>query len=132
MTKPLVYVKTQVKVDSNPEPVESWELLAFGESPIMHAAYNPVNKGLVCQFNSIKENFVDIPKQNPKGKVTFQERRAEQYYRVVVTDKEAIEHILNTYVSNYADQNWDVTYEQLQPQVEEEDVNEEVLLKADA
>lgn len=132
MTKPLVYVKTQVKVDSNPDPIESWELLALGECPVMHAAYNPVTQGLVCQFNSIKENLVDIPKQNSKGKISFQEKRAEQYYRVVVTDKDAIQHILDNFVSNYAGQDWNVTYEQPQPQVKKEDVEDEALVRADA
>jgi len=117
MTKPLVYVKTQVKVDTNPEPIDSWELLAFGGCPIMHAAYNPVTQGLVCQFSSVKENYIDVPKANAKGQVKFQTQKAEQYYRVVVTDKDAIEHILSTYVSNYAGQNWNVVYEK--PEVEE-------------
>lgn len=108
MSKPLVFVRTKVKVDNQPEELDSWELLAFQDCPIMHAAFNPVKQALVCQFNSVKENFVDFPKQSAKGKVEIQERRAEQYYRQVVTDKEAIQYILDTYVGNYTGQEWEI------------------------
>lgn len=112
MSKPLVYVNTKVKVDQNPEDFDSWELLAFGDSPIMHAAWNPVKQMLVCQFNSVKENFVDFPTQNKAGKVTMQERRADQYYRQTISDKAAIQYILDNYVGNYDGQEWDIVIEQ--------------------
>lgn len=114
MSKPLVFVQTKVKVDSNPEEYDSWELLAFADCPIMHAAYNPIKQSLVCQFNSVKENFVDYPTQNKAGKVTLTERRAEQYYRQVVTDKEAIQYILDNYVGNYDGQEWDYTIDEIE------------------
>lgn len=114
MSKPLVFVNTKVKVDANPDDFDSWELLAFGDCPIMHAAYNPVKQALVCQFNSVKENFVDYPTQSKAGKVTMQERRADQYYRQVVSDKEAIQFILETYVANYNGQEWDYKIDELE------------------
>lgn len=114
MSKPLVFVQTKVKVDANPEDFDSWELLAFGDCPIMHAAYNPVKQALVCQFSSVKENFVDYPTQGKNGKVSMQERRAEQYYRQVVTDKEAIQYILDNYVGNYDGQEWDYKIDELE------------------
>lgn len=106
MSKPLVFVRTKVKIDNESKELDSWDLVAFGDCPIMHAAWNPLKQLLVCQFNSIKENFVDMPKQTKTGKVTFQQSRAEQYYRLTMYDQEAIQHILDTYVSNYDGQDW--------------------------
>lgn len=106
MTKPLVFVKTKVKVDGTPEDLDSWELLAFGPSPVMHAAYNPVKQALVCQIDSVKENFVDVPKQGKNGKVDIQERRVDQYYRIVINDTDAIQYILDNFVGNYTGQEW--------------------------
>lgn len=111
MTKPLIFVKTKVKIDNDSQEMDSWDLVAFGECPIMHAAWNPLKQLLVCQFSSIKENFVDIPKQTKTGKVNFQQSRVEQYYRLTMYDKEAIQHILDTYVSNYDGQEWELKVE---------------------
>lgn len=106
MSKPLVFVKTKIKVDGSQDELDSWELLAFSPCPIMHAAYNPIKQMLVCQFDSVKESFVDVPKQEKNGKVTIQERRVDQYYRPVIADLDAIQFILDNYVGNYTGQEW--------------------------
>ena len=116
MSKPLVFVKTKVLL--NDKELDSWDLVSFGDCPIMHAAWNPEKQFLVCQFNSIKENQVDIPKQSNSGKVTFAKSKAHQYYRVTLYDKDAVQHILETYVSNY-NENFDWT---LQEQFEDLEV----------
>lgn len=109
MSKPLVFVKNRVKFDKIEKDAESWDLLSFGDCPIMHAAWNPLEQMLVIQFNSVKENFVDVPKASKSGKVTISSSRAEQYYRVTITDKAAVQHILETYVSNYDGQEWELS-----------------------
>lgn len=106
--KPLIFVKTQIKVDRIPEPVESWELVSFGPCPVMHAAWNPVAQMLVCQLDSVKENFVDFPVKDKKGGVNHQERRADQYYRVTLSDKDAVKYILENLTANYTDQEWEI------------------------
>lgn len=108
MSKPLVYVKTKIKVDDGPDEFDSWELIAFNDCPIMHAAFNPIKQALVCQFNSAKEGFITVPVQGKNGKVEYQNRKSEQYYRQVITDKEAIQFILDTYTANYNGQQWEV------------------------
>lgn len=108
MSKPLVYVNTKVKVDGVNGDLRSWELIAFSPSPVMHAAWNPVKQVLVVQIDSVKEGFVDYPNQSKTGKVTMQERRIDQYYRVTIEDKEAIQHILENFVSNYDNQEWEM------------------------
>jgi len=115
MSKPLVFVKNKVRIEKIGKEVDSWDLLAFGDSPIMHAAWNPLEQMLVCQFNSVKENFVDMPKASKTGKVTISQGRAEQYYRVTISDKSAVQFILDNYVSNYDGQEWE-----LSEQVEED------------
>lgn len=119
MTKPLVFVKTRVKIDKIGKEVDSWDLLAFSDCPIMHAAWNPVDKLLVCQFDSAKENIIQIPKAATNtGKITFKEGKAEQYYRVTIYDLDAVQFILDTYVANFKGGEW-MLQEQLE-QVEEE------------
>lgn len=116
MSKPLVLVKTRVRIEKIDKEVESWDLLAFSASPIMHAAWNPVDKMLVCQFDSSKENIIQIPKQATNtGKITFKEGKAEQYYRVTIYDLDAIQFILDNYVANFKGGEW-----QLQEQLEDE------------
>ncbi len=120
MSKPLVQVKTRVRIDKIDKEVDSWDLLAFSDCPIMHAAWNPVDKMLVCQFDSAKENVIQIPKQAANtGKVTFKESKAEQYYRVTIYDLDAIQFILDSYVANFKGGDW-----KLQEQLE--DVDEEI------
>lgn len=109
MSKPLVFVRNKVRIEKIGKDLDSWDLLAFGDSPIMHAAWNPLEQMLVVQFNSVKENFVDVPKASNSGKVTINQSRAEQYYRVTISDKNAVQHILDTYVSNYDGQEWELS-----------------------
>lgn len=110
--KPLVFVNTQIRVDKVPELVDSWELVAFSPCPVMHAAWNPVNQMLVCQLDSVKESFVDYPVRNTKtSKVDMQERRVDQYYRITLSDKEAIKFILENYVANFTDQEWEIQFD---------------------
>lgn len=109
MSKPLVFVKNKVKFENTGKEMNSWDLLSFENSPIMHAAWNPMEQMLVVQFNSVKENFVDVPKASKTGKVTMNPSRAEQYYRVTISDKAAVQHILDTYVSNYDGQEWELS-----------------------
>ena len=107
MAKPLVFIKTKVKIDKYENELDSWDLISFGECPIMHAAWNPVQKVLICQFDSAKENIVTIPKQAANsGKVTFKESKAEQYYRVTIYDLDAVQFILDTYVANSVPSDW--------------------------
>jgi len=115
MTKPLVFVKNKVRIEKIGKEVDSWDLIAFGSCPIMHAAWNPYDKLLVCQFDSAKENLVQIPKQSSTGKVTFKESKAEQYYRVTIYDTDAVQFILDNYVANFEGGEW-----MLQEQFEEE------------
>ena len=126
MTKPLVFVKNRVRIEKISKDVDSWDLISLGDCPIMHAAWNPHEKFLICQFNSSKENVVQVPKQSSNGKVTFKDGRAEQYYRVTIYDLDAIQHILDTYVSNSVPVDW-----QLQDQFveENEETSEETVLK---
>lgn len=113
--KPLVYVNTKVRIDAQTtDEVDSWELVAFGDCPIMHAAWNPKTQLLVCQINSVKENFVDFPVRTKSGAVNIQERRAEVYYRVTLSDKDAIQYILENFVGNYKGQDWKITVEDVQ------------------
>lgn len=115
MSKPLVFVKNRVRIEKIGKEVDSWDLISFGDCPIMHAAWNPHEKFLICQFSSSKENVIQIPKQSSNGKVTFKDSKADQYYRVTIYDKDAIAHILETYVSNWTEgDSW-----QLQDQFEE-------------
>lgn len=109
MSKPLVFVKNRVKIEKIGKEVDSWDLLAFGDCPIMHAAWNPMEQMLVVQFNSVKENLVDIPRASKTGKVTMNQSRAEQYYRVTISDKSAVQFILDNYVSNYDGQEWELS-----------------------
>lgn len=104
--KPLVFVKNRVRIEKIGKEVDSWDLLAFGDSPIMHAAWNPYDKFLTCQFISHKENLIQIPKQSSTGKVTFKDSKADQYYRVTTYDLDAVQYILDTFVGNYKGQEW--------------------------
>lgn len=118
MTKPLVFVKNRVKIEKIGKEIDSWDLIAFGPSSIMHAAWNPYDKLLVCQFDSAKENLVQIPKQSSTGKVTFKDSKAEQYYRVTIYDLDAIQYILDNFVGNFeGEKDW-----MLQEQFEEDEV----------
>lgn len=120
MSKPLVFLNTKVRVEGNNEPVNSWELIALADCPVMHAAWNPSKQALVVQFTSVKENFVDFPMQSKSGKVTMQERRADQYYRLTIDDLEAVKYILDTYVGNFSNQFWQIGLPV--PQVDEDTV----------
>lgn len=106
MTKPLVFVKNKVRIEKIGKEVESWDLLAFGECPIMHAAWNPYDKFLTCQFLSHKENLIQIPKQSGTGKVTFKDSKADQYYRVTIYDLDSVQYILDTFVGNFNTTDW--------------------------
>lgn len=119
MAKPLVFVKNRVRIEKIDKEVDSWDLVAFGDCPIMHAAWNPSEKLLVCQFDSHKENLLTVPKQTKSGKMTFGSSRADQYYRITLYDLDAVQHILDTYVSNAVPADW-----MLQEQFEEEQLVE--------
>lgn len=122
--KPLVYVNTKVRVDAGSTvEADSWELVSFGDCPVMHAAWNPLTQILVCQINSVKENFVDFPTRTKTGSINMQERRAEQYYRVTISDKEAIQFIMDSFVGNYSGQEWQVVYT---PEVKPEAISTEM------
>jgi hypothetical protein len=120
--KTLLKVNTTVKFDG--QDVDSWELIAVLPSSLMHAVWNPERQGLVCQLNSVKENFVDYPVQQ-KGQVKWQERRAEQYYRITIYDKKAIQDILDTFVVNYGGEDWQVVY--TKPESANESLQENVV-----
>jgi hypothetical protein len=109
MSKPLVKVNTTIRIDNN--PVQSWELLSFGECPIMHAAWNPQARVLICQYDSVKESIESIPVFNKKTKkVDYEQKRVDAYYRVTVEDKEGIKFILDNLVSNYKGEEFDIVY----------------------
>lgn len=109
MSKPLVFVRTKIKVEGTEGELDSWELIALLPSPLMHAAWNPIKGMLVCQFDSVKEGFENTPKQDQKTKkVTFSLGRIDTYYRVTISDAEAIQYILENYVGNYTGQDWNM------------------------
>ena len=115
MSKPMVFIKAKVKIDKIEKELDSWDLVNFGDCPIMHAAWNPVQKMLICQIDSVKENLVTIPKQaKNSGNITLRESRSDQYYRVTISDLDAVQFILNTYVANAYPSDW-----MLQEQLEE-------------
>lgn len=120
--KPLLKVKTTVKiggVDSPAVETPTWELIAILPTSLMHAVWNPEKEMLVCQFNSVKENFVDYPVKSKTGNVNWQERKAEQYYRITLTDIDAIKDLLNTYVENYKGEDFVMKFESPAPANEE-------------
>lgn len=122
MAKPLVFVKTRVRINKIDREVDSWDLIAFGDSPIMHAAWNPHEKFLVCQFDSSKEDVIQTPKQANNGKITLKPGKAEMYYRVTIYDLDAIQFVLDTYVGNTVPKDW-----MLQEQFEVEEVVSETV-----
>ena len=118
MTKPFLFVNSSIKVsDKNITP--SWELFSVGASNLMHAAWNPEKQLLVCQFDSVKENFIEVPQVAKTGKITTVDKRIDQYYRVTIEDKEAIKYMLENLCMNYTNQEWDLKYT---PVPEEEQV----------
>jgi hypothetical protein len=122
--KPLLKVKTTVKISGVEAP--TWELVSILPSSLMHAVWNPDQQVLVCQFDSVKENFIDYPVKSKAGSFNWQERRAEQYYRLNLTDTDAIKHLLDNYVDNYKGEEFIIKFEQPeQPASKPEAVEEE-------
>lgn len=115
--KPLLKVKTTVKISGVDAP--SWELISILPTSLMHAVWNPDQEMLVCQFNSIKENFIDYPVKKKGGGVDWQERKAEQYYRVTLNDVDAIKDLLESYVENYKGEDFAFKFEQPTPEPEQ-------------
>lgn len=110
MTKPFLFVNTTVTVGDG-TPVNSWELINIGDSTLMHAAWNPEQSLLVCQFNSIKESIIPYPVMKKNGKTPeMQERRVDQYYRITIGDKDAIKYLLTELCANYTNQEWDIKH----------------------
>lgn len=119
--KPLLKVKTTVKIGGQGSPAidaPTWELIAILPSSLMHAVWNPDKQMLVCQFNSVKENYVDYPVKSKTGNINWQERKAEQYYRITVTDTDAVQTLLETYVENYKGEDFVIKFEEPVPQEE--------------
>lgn len=111
MSKPLVFVRTKIRIDNDPEETDSWELLAIDKAHLMHAAWNPIKQMLVCQFDSVKESFQAVPKKSNSGKVTTQVQKVDEYYRVTIGDTDAIQNILDNFVVNYDGQEWKISVE---------------------
>ena len=116
--KPLLFSRCKVK-DNVQQDKESWELLPISsDSPILHAAWNPFSEILIVNLNQHKENLEAVPTGNiikgKKGEGDRQEttlRNVDTWYRVTITDKDAVQHILNTLTDNYIGQEWDIHYE---------------------
>lgn len=109
ITKPFLFVESTITVTDGSQ-FKSWELVNMGDSSLMHAAWNPEKELLVCQFNSVKENMIPYPVVAKNGKTSLQDKRMEQYYRITIDDKSAVEYILKNLCMNFTDQEWDVKH----------------------
>jgi hypothetical protein len=113
LSKNLIYSELKVNGPDG-SAMSTWQLLPFGPNPLMHAMWHPVLKALICQYDSIKENLVELPKPSAKvanKKPQMQERKVQQYYTINITDVGAIQAILDNFVVNYNGQDWQVEYD---------------------
>lgn len=112
MNKSLLFCYSKVRQKDGKE-LETWELFnAGGVSPIVHAMWDPLKLELICQYNFHKENLVDYPTMSKSGKINSQERKLDQYFIFVIKDHNAIQHLLDNFVSNYNGQNWLIEHQQ--------------------
>ncbi len=113
--KNLLFVKTQVEFRDrkNPEiahPVSTWELLPIGNTPILHAMWNPESQTLVINYNSSKDTAIP-ENQVVKNKLEQIIRWRPKYYNVSVSDRDAIIHLLKTQVDNFTDDTeWEISW----------------------
>lgn len=111
MSKNLVFCNAEINTPDG-KTVKTWELVCFGQSPVLHAIWSPKDQKLVVQFDSVKEGIVPDYKRSNSGKVTENQRRMDQYYITRISDKDAIQSILDNFVINYKDQHWLIEDEQ--------------------
>ena len=83
--------------------IDTWGVYPISNATkIMDGLYDPVNKTLKLLFDSVKEDFHEVPIRKDNGKYDTQLRRIESYYRGSINDTD-----LPFFLENYVDNNFE-------------------------
>lgn len=83
--------------------IDTWGIYPISNNTkILDGIYDPVNKTLKLLFDSVKEDFHEVPIQKDNGKWDKQLRRIETYYRGSINETD-----LPFFLENYVDNNFE-------------------------
>lgn len=100
--KPLMKYHCSIQTEDG-QVINTWGIYpVLNSTKIMDGIYDPVNKSLKLLFDSIKEDFHQVPMQKENGKYEMQNRRVETYYKGSISEED-ITFFLDTYVDNNFD-----------------------------